>query len=45
MKTYNCSISGTCKVNADNEDEAREIAGSKNTLYWDWELIEVEDED
>ena len=45
MKTFNCTITGTCKVNAENEDEAREIASSQNTLYWDWDRVEIEDED
>lgn len=44
MRTFDCRIIGTCKVNAENEEEARSIAEQKSEAYWDWENLEVEEE-
>jgi hypothetical protein len=45
MNTFDCRISGTCKINAEDEDEAKQIVREKPFTFWDWDDVEVEEED
>lgn len=40
---YHCEISGTIIIEANSEEEAKNIAKETAVEYWDWNEIEVEE--